>query len=56
MSDITELWNNEYFVLSRAEFGDKNMNKVKITICNICKNNTHRKNLKRVGDSFAITL
>ena len=56
LSDITELWNNEYFVLSRAEFGDKNMNKVKITICNICKNNTHRKNLKRVGDSFAITL
>ena len=52
---IMEVWNNEYYISARAEFGDHNQI-VKQTICNICKNKTHNKSLKRVKNTFAITL
>jgi radical SAM protein with 4Fe4S-binding SPASM domain len=52
---IMEIWNNDYYRSSRAEFGDQEQI-VKQTICNICKNKTHNKKLKRVKDTFAITL
>ena len=49
------LWNNEFYVSSRSEFSQtKNM--TKLTICNICKNDTHNPNLFRVGDTFSITM
>jgi len=52
---IMGVWNNDFYVSSRAEFGDKRQIK-KQTICNICKNETHSSDLQRVGDTFAITL
>jgi radical SAM protein with 4Fe4S-binding SPASM domain len=52
---IMEVWNNEYYISARAEFVDHNQI-VKQTICNICKNKTHNKSLKRVKNTFAITL
>jgi radical SAM protein with 4Fe4S-binding SPASM domain len=53
--NVMEIWNNDFFVSSRAEFGNQE-EIVKQTICNICKNKTHNKKLKRVGDTFAIKL
>ena len=52
---LMEVWNNESYVSSRSEFGDKK-EIVKQTICNICKNETHSKDLKRINDTFAITM
>jgi len=52
---IKNLWNNDFFISSRAEF--VNRNKItKNNICNICKNQSHNSTLNRVGDSFAIKL
>ena len=52
---IMDVWNNEYYVSARSEFSDtKKM--TKLTICNICKNDTHNPNLFRVGDTFSITM
>ncbi len=54
-SGLTNLWNNEYYVSARSEFSDtKKM--TKLTICNVCKNDTHNPNLYRVGDTFSITM
>ena len=50
---IEKVWNNDYYISSRAEFVDREKILVN-TICNICKNETHSKNLKRLGSSFAI--
>jgi radical SAM protein with 4Fe4S-binding SPASM domain len=52
---IMEIWNNDYYVSARAEFGNQKQI-VKQTICNICKNKTHSSSLKRVKGTFAITL
>lgn len=52
---MMNLWNNEYYVSARSEFSDtKKM--TKLTICNVCKNDTHNPNLYRVGDTFSITM
>ncbi len=54
-SGLMHLWNNEYYVSARSEFSDtKKM--TKLTICNVCKNDTHNPNLYRVGDTFSITM
>jgi len=52
---VMEIWNNDFFVSSRAEFGNQKQI-IKQTICNICKNKPHNIMLKRVEDTFAITL
>ena len=50
---VKKIWNNDYYVSARAEFVDRNQIKIN-TICNVCKNETHSKDLKRLGSSFAI--
>ena len=50
---VAKIWNNKYYISSRAEFVDQNKI-ITNTICNICKNQTHSKNLNRLGSSFAI--
>jgi len=52
---ISEVWNNEEYISSRSEFGDKSQI-TKPTICNVCKNQTHSKRLNRVSKSFSIKL
>ena len=52
---IREVWNNEEYISSRSEFGDKSQI-TKPTICNVCKNQTHSKRLNRVSKSFSIKL
>jgi len=47
------LWNNEFYVSSRFS---QTKSMTKLTICNICKNDTHNPNLFRVGDTFSITM
>jgi len=54
-SGIMNIWNNEYYVSARSEFSDTK-NITKMTICNICRNDTHNPNLFRVGDTFSITM
>lgn len=54
-SSIKEIWNNEEYISSRSEFGDKS-EITKKTICNVCKNQTHSKRLNRVSKSFSIKL
>ena len=51
--DLMNVWNNKYFISARAEFVDRKKI-ITNTICNICKNETHKKDLKRLGASFAI--
>lgn len=50
---VYKIWNNACFQSARAQFGDRN-SIVKRTICNLCRNDTHNRNLPRVGDTFAI--
>jgi MoaA/NifB/PqqE/SkfB family radical SAM enzyme len=52
---IFSIWNSEDYISARSEFADKK-EITKKTICNVCKNQTHSKNLKRVSSSFAIKL
>lgn len=52
---IMGIWNNEYYVSARSEFSNTK-NITKMTICNICRNDTHNPNLFRVGDTFSITI
>lgn len=52
---IQDLWNNDFFISSRAEFVDRSKI-INSNICNVCKNQTHNSKLNRVGDSFAIKL
>ena len=54
-TSIFEIWNNHNYQSARAEFVDHSLITNK-TICNICKNQTHNKNLKRVENTFALTL
>ena len=52
--NISEIWNNEYFVSARSVFSpDKKI--TKNTICAMCKNDTHNPNILRIGNTFAIT-
>ena len=53
-NNLSEIWNNEYYVSARSVFSDTKKI-TKNTICNICKNDTHNPNLFRVGDTFSIT-
>ena len=52
---IMNLWNADEYISSRAEFSNKKQIKKKV-ICNVCKNQTHSKNLKRVSNTFAIKM
>ena len=52
---ISEIWNNEKYVSARTTW-TKGKKPSEITICNICRNDTHNPNLLRVGDSFSLTL
>ncbi len=52
---VYQLWNNACFQSARAEFGNQEAISPK-TICNVCRNDTHNRNLCRAGDSFAIRL
>ena len=52
-NDLMKVWNNKNFISARAEFVDRKKITTN-TICNICKNETHKKELKRLGSSFAI--
>ena len=52
--DLLDIWNNQSYISSRAEFSDKTKI-IKHTICNICKNNTHSINLNRIKNTFSIT-
>jgi len=52
---ISEIWNNKKYVSARTTWR-KDKKPSEITICNICKNDTHNPNLLRVGDSFSLTL
>lgn len=54
-NSISEIWNNEKYVSARTTWR-KDKKPSEITICNICKNDTHNPNLLRVGDSFSLTL
>lgn len=51
---VFNLWNNESYVSARSTWRTDVKN-TKATICNICKNDTHNKNLLRVGNSFSLT-
>ena len=52
--NLYDIWNNEFFLSSRSTFSSEKLNNKKLTICNICKNETHNKDLKRASDSFAL--
>ena len=54
-NDIMEIWNNEYYQSARTTWS-KGKKRSKTTICNICKNDTHNKQLLRVGNTFSLTL
>jgi radical SAM protein with 4Fe4S-binding SPASM domain len=54
-NDIMEIWNNEYYQSARTTWS-KGKKGSKTTICNICKNDTHNKQLLRVGNTFSLTL
>jgi len=54
-NDIMELWNNEYYQSARTTWS-KGEKRSKTTICNICKNDTHNKQLLRIGNTFSLTL
>jgi radical SAM protein with 4Fe4S-binding SPASM domain len=54
-NNIKEIWNNEFFKSSRAEFVDRKKI-TKFNICNICKNETHSPLINRLGNSFAIKI
>ena len=52
---IKNVWNNESYVSARSTWS-KDKKPSKLTICNICKNDTHNPIIPRVGDSFSLTL
>ena len=54
-NDIMEIWNNEYYQSARTTWS-KGKKRTKTTICNICKNDTHNKQLLRIGNTFSLTL
>jgi len=51
---IKDIWNNESYVSARSTWSKDETNS-KLTICNICKNDTHNPILPRVGDTFSLT-
>jgi radical SAM protein with 4Fe4S-binding SPASM domain len=53
--DVLDIWNNNKYQTARSEFVSECQDD-NLTICNVCKNNTHDSNLNRVGDSFSIML
>ena len=54
-NDIMDIWNNEYYQSARTTWSNEKK-RTKTTICTICKNDTHNKQLLRVGDTFSLTL
>lgn len=51
---ISSIWNNNYYKSARSTWRNDVTPDVG-TICNICKNDTHNKDLLRVGNSFSLT-
>lgn len=51
---IKGIWNNESYISARSTWS-KDEKVEKLTICNICKNDTHNPDLLRVGDTFSLT-
>ena len=54
-NNIMEIWNNEYYQSARTTWSNEKK-RTKTTICTICKNDTHNKQLLRVGNTFSLTL
>tara|TARA_B100000963_G_scaffold341155_1_gene340552 strand:+ start:187 stop:1320 length:1134 start_codon:yes stop_codon:yes gene_type:complete len=52
---IKNIWNSDEYISSRAEFSNRKKIR-KNVICNVCKNQTHSKNLNRVSNTFAIKM
>jgi len=52
---VSGVWNNDYYTSARSAWS-KNNKISKLTICNVCKNDTHNPRLLRVGNSFSLTM